>query len=85
MVMASMWKNLTSGIGPPLSALENPGRVRALNLEAIVAPDHGLATGDRGRPIVARDLDLPAAGLRVELDPVDGRGPPHQVELVPAW
>ena len=65
-----------------VEALQDLGRVRALDLEAIVPADDRLAAGDRGRSIVAGELDLPAAGLRVELHPVDGRRAADQIELV---
>ncbi len=44
---------------------------------------HGRAIGARGRAVVAGDLQvLPAAGFRLELHPVHGRGAAHEVELL---
>ena len=48
-------------------------RVRALNLVAVVLAYHRLAHGARGRTVVFDDLDVEAAGLGVEHDPVGRR------------
>ena len=82
MVMTSMWKNLTSGTGPPLSFSRTVLRVRALDLVAIVIAVHRLALGVARRAVVAAHLDVEAAGLCVELHPVHRRRTAHEIELV---
>src|SRR5690606_22678520 len=57
-------------------------RVRALDLEAVALADDGLAHRPGRRAVVLLDLDVVAAGLRVELDPVRRRGAADVDELV---
>jgi hypothetical protein len=64
--------------------LEDLGGVRPLHLEAVVPANDRLPTRVRGGSIVTAQLHVEAAGLAVELDPVDGGRAPHEIELVRA-
>ncbi len=62
--------------------LDIRGGVRPLDLESVVAPDHGLAARVRGRAVVADVVDFEAACLDLELDPVHGRRAADEQQLV---
>src|SRR5580692_1080226 len=59
--------------------LDHLGRVGPLDLEPVLRPGHGLAKRARRRAVVADELDVPVAGLRVELDPVHARRPADEL------
>ena len=67
---------------PAIEPLEQLLGVRPLNLVAVVPADDRLAARMRWRALVAGGLDLVAAGLRVELDPVHGGSAPDEQQLV---
>ena len=56
--------------------------VRSLDLEAVVAARDGLAARMRGRAVIANEVDLEAAGLAVELQPVHRGRAAHEQQLV---
>ena len=60
---------------------DRPG-VRSLDLEAVELAVHRLAVRARGRAVVVANLDVVAAGLGVELQPVRPGRPPDVDELV---
>ena len=62
--------------------LEDLPRVRALHLEPPELPGHGLAHRPHRRAVVLLDLDVVAARLRLELQPVRCRGAADEHERV---
>jgi hypothetical protein len=67
---------------PAVQLFEQLPRVRPLHLVAVVLTHDGRAFGVRRRAVVAAHLHVEAAGLGVELHPVDGRRAAHEIELV---
>ena len=73
MVMTPMLKNLISGMGPPFSLSRIWFAFGPWIWKRYVAADHGLAARVAGGALVARGLDVVAAGRCVELEPVGRR------------
>ncbi len=75
-------EELHLGDRPLVELGEDLGRVRALDLVAVVTAHDGVAARVRGRTVVTDDVDLEAARLSVELQPVHGQGATDEHELV---
>jgi hypothetical protein len=75
-------EELDVGNRTAVQLLDQFRRVGALDLEAVVLADDGLAFGASRRAVVLRGLDVEPASLGVELNPVRRRRAPDEQQAV---
>src|SRR5215469_320227 len=68
--------------GSAVQLFDDLGRVRPLDLVAVMLANHSLSARNRGRAVIGFGREVVAAGLRLELKPIRGGGAADEFELV---